>query len=321
VERLRGSAGQDLHLGAAALLDLGSLEAATSRLLAVVEGSQRRITGDRVAVPPADLVRRVVTAQPSLAGREVRVRVSPSAPDVVELAAPLVERALSLVLDNAARHGGGGPIDIDIELESEGLILRVRDDGTGFTWEQNGVRPQGGGGLAQAARLAVALGGSLTVQAGVRGGTVAELRVAAQAGGAALRSDHASRVLVVDDNQINRRLAAAMLGRVGVEADVVDSAQEALAAMATTRYGLVLMDVQMPLMDGREATRVWRESAGGATASSVPIVALTAHVGQNERDACVAAGMDDYLSKPFGIEELAVVCRRWLGADQAGPDR
>ena len=68
----------------------------------------------------------------------------------------------------------------------------------------------------------------------------------------------------------------------------------------------------MPGLDGRETTVAWRRGTAGESRADVPIVALTAHVGQDERDACAAAGMDDYLSKPFGIDELAAMCRRWL---------
>ena len=119
-----------------------------------------------------------------------------------------------------------------------------------------------------------------------------------------------------------------MLTRSGSDSDVVASGEEALRMLAERPYGLVLMDVQMPGMDGREATRRWRRGGGGATAAAVPVVALTAmraawaacsaHVGQDDRDACAAAGMDDYRSKPFGVEALATMCRRRLDGARAG---
>jgi CheY-like chemotaxis protein len=90
--------------------------------------------------------------------------------------------------------------------------------------------------------------------------------------------------------------------------------------MRATPYGMVYMDVQMPDMDGREATRVWRTVTDGATSVDVPIVALTAHVGQTERDLCREAGMIDYLSKPFGIDSLAQMSRKWLDRDQVDGD-
>jgi CheY-like chemotaxis protein len=121
-----------------------------------------------------------------------------------------------------------------------------------------------------------------------------------------------SVVLVVDDNAVNRMLAGAMLGRLGVEHDLVPDGPSALAALGERRYGLVLMDVQMPGIDGRETTRRWRAVGTGASPVDVPVVALTAHVGDDERSLCADAGMDDFLSKPFGLAELETLCRRWL---------
>ncbi len=145
-----------------------------------------------------------------------------------------------------------------------------------------------------------------------RPGDGAASSVNGAAGGAA-----SSRVLLVDDNDINRRLAAAMLARLGVPCDVAADAAQAHAAMRGVAYGLVLMDVQMPGMDGREAAGVWRRTGSGATPTDVPIVALTAHVGDHEREDCVRAGMDGYLSKPFGLDGLAETVTRWLGAGQS----
>jgi CheY-like chemotaxis protein len=150
------------------------------------------------------------------------------------------------------------------------------------------------------------------------GGTLARLRVQAPVHVPTVAAGRSTRVLLVDDNDVNRRLAAAMLGKLGVATDVVDSGEAALESLRATPYGLVLMDVQMPGMDGREATRAWRTRGGGATPPDVPIVALTAHVGQTERDLCRDAGMVDYLSKPFGIDALSDMVQRWLDPDHAG---
>jgi CheY-like chemotaxis protein len=130
-----------------------------------------------------------------------------------------------------------------------------------------------------------------------------------------------ARVLVVDDNPVNRMLAGAMLGRLGIEHDLVDGGLPALAALAEQRFDLVLMDVQMPGIDGREATRRWRSDGRGVSALDVPVVALTAHVGDDERSLCADAGMDDFLSKPFGLAELEALCRRWLAAPEGQPAR
>lgn len=122
-------------------------------------------------------------------------------------------------------------------------------------------------------------------------------------------------VLVVEDNAINRRLAVVMLEKIGCLVSVADDGQTALSQIECQEFDLVLMDCQMPVMDGLEATRRIRageQSAGGA---HIPIVALTAHAMENERQICFEAGMDDYLSKPFTKLDIERIVRKWARAD------
>ncbi|HZO81232.1 MAG TPA: response regulator [Candidatus Binataceae bacterium] len=122
----------------------------------------------------------------------------------------------------------------------------------------------------------------------------------------------AQTVLVVEDNVVNRRLAQAQLSALGFAADVVANAQEALAAMARRRYALVLMDCQMPGMDGYQTTAEIRRREAAAAHRSV-VVAMTAHARHGARRECLEAGMDDYISKPVEIEALEALLKRWLG--------
>ncbi len=143
----------------------------------------------------------------------------------------------------------------------------------------------------------------------------------------------AARVLVVEDNLINQKLTVRMLEKLGFQSDVVGNGQEALAALAHGSYAIVLMDCQMPLVDGFEATRLIRQREAvtqkSATADCpathhIPIVALTANAMRGDRERCLAAGMDDYLTKPVRKEDLKGILDRWISAaiqvrvDQSG---
>ena len=118
------------------------------------------------------------------------------------------------------------------------------------------------------------------------------------------------RVLVVEDNLVNQKVAAKMLEKLGCRVDVAANGREAVEGLARIQYSLVFMDCQMPEMDGFEATRLIRqqERAWG----HIPIVAMTANAMVEDRAQCLAIGMDDFLSKPVQSQDLALVLRRWL---------
>lgn len=109
-------------------------------------------------------------------------------------------------------------------------------------------------------------------------------------------------------------MTGAMIEYFGCRADVVGNGREALAAVAGAVYDLILMDCQMPEMDGYDATRAIREreAACDGEIRRIPIVALTAHAMEGDREICLEAGMDDYLSKPYKPDQLSVVLARWL---------
>jgi CheY-like chemotaxis protein len=135
---------------------------------------------------------------------------------------------------------------------------------------------------------------------------------------ATTRPGRTPHVLLAEDNPVNRLVALGILARLGVHADAVANGAEAVAALETTLYDLVLMDVQMPEMDGFEATAAIRRREGRG-AGRIPIIAMTAHAMQGDRERCLAAGMDDYVPKPIARRQLEEVLSRWIPAPAEHP--
>ena len=179
-------------------------------------------------------------------------------------------------------------------------------------------------GLAISRSLARLMGGDLTVESELGRGSVFRLRVpleAAQAPGAsppaAAPADAASpvryrgrRILLAEDNPVNQRVASRMLEKLGAAVDIAGNGRQAVAMALAADYDLVLMDCQMPEMDGFEATRELRASLGPR--ARVPIAAVTANAMAGDREKCLEAGMDDFLAKPIDSRQLAELLDRSL---------
>ena len=125
------------------------------------------------------------------------------------------------------------------------------------------------------------------------------------------------KLLVAEDNQINQLVARVMLERMGYAVDVASDGLEAVGMWGSGDYGAVLMDCQMPQLDGYDATR--RIRAVEARGSRVPIIAVTANAMKGDRERCLESGMDDYLTKPIQIDVLRAALARWIGSDGARP--
>ena len=132
-----------------------------------------------------------------------------------------------------------------------------------------------------------------------------------------------AHVLLAEDNPVNQEVALSMLELLGCQIDIANNGQEAFEATATSNYDIILMDCQMPEMDGFEATQVIRNrEAFSAQRPHVPIIALTANAMQGDRERCLTAGMDDYLSKPFTQDKLQAILLHWCpqpAEEQASP--
>ncbi len=143
-----------------------------------------------------------------------------------------------------------------------------------------------------------------------------EQRASGSADASAYRRGH---ILVAEDERVNQQLLQAMLDGLGYRVTMTNNGREALAAAAQDRFDLVLMDCQMPVMDGYAATRTIREQEAqrsapltGQASARLPIVALTADALKGDRERCLAGGFDDYLSKPYTRQQLRDVIQRWL---------
>ena len=119
-----------------------------------------------------------------------------------------------------------------------------------------------------------------------------------------------ARILLAEDNLVNQTVAQAMLELLGCDVDIANNGREAIDAFGRSAYDLVLMDCQMPTMDGFEATAVIRQQ--GSDTRRTPVIALTANAMEGDRERCLAAGMDDYLGKPYTQQDLQHVLQRWL---------
>jgi signal transduction histidine kinase/AmiR/NasT family two-component response regulator len=249
-----------------------------------------------------------------------------------------LRQVLTNLVGNAVKFTERGSVQVVVEQTREdggrvGLHFAVRDTGIGVPVEQQGrifdvftqadgstTRRYGGTGLGLAIskRLVELMGGRIGVDSRPgRGSTfwfTLTARVAGEVATADVRRTDA-RVLLVEDNPVNRQIARRLLEKRGLAVICVEDGQQALQRLAEGGFDLVLMDCQMPVLDGLDATRRFRareaaEAHGGD--ERLPIVALTAGAMDADRESCLAAGMDDYLVKPFKAVQLDAILARWL---------
>jgi signal transduction histidine kinase/CheY-like chemotaxis protein len=315
------------------LLDISRIEFGRMRL-------QRQV----VALAPmvhevVDLLRPVAQAK----GLALLCALDPDLPAAVETDPARVRQVLHNLLGNALKFTEQGQVRLALARRGKLLQFTVTDTGKGIApallerifdaFEQGPEARQSGTGLGLtiSRHLARALGGNLTVQSPPGSGAVFQFTLACQA--AHLPPDNAAKpaalangalqgeVLVVEDNAVNALVTTGMLAKLGLRSRVAEDGAQALAELARAPVDLVLLDCQMPVLDGWETARQWRqrEAEGLAPPGRLPIVALTANAVAGDRELCLAAGMDDYLSKPFTLDDLGAVLQRHLGpAETAG---
>ncbi|MEM9382008.1 MAG: ATP-binding protein [Planctomycetota bacterium] len=254
------------------------------------------------------------------------------------------------LVGNAAKFTHTGSIEVGVSVtgregDAHALRIEVTDTGIGIPSDRCGAifetftqvdgestREYGGTGLGLAIsrKLALLMGGDVDLEStegeGSTFGCTLPLRPAAAAlDGDPVRAEPPSevppglRVLLVEDNAVNVRVGERLLERLACEVEVAVNGREAVAAAAASAYDVILMDLQMPVMGGMEATRRILEEARARGEQPCPILALTADAMDHHRRRCEEAGMVDFLSKPIRIEELEAALARWAGADDA-PD-
>jgi CheY-like chemotaxis protein len=232
-----------------------------------------------------------------------------------------LRRALHLLVSHAVNATESGEVRVCARLEErmpDGLRVRfeVTDGGAGLMTDPTGDFPIEGS-LRGSADVDLALWKQvvqpMAYELGVRSGTERGNTIWFDVLLEGLESKAAAsggRILVVEDNLVNQKVAMRMIQKLGYAVDVVDDGKAALDALARQHFDLVLMDCQMPVMDGYEATQEIRrrETRGNRT----PIVALTAQTISSNRQRCLEIGMDDFVTKPVTTEQLRRVLDDWL---------
>jgi signal transduction histidine kinase/CheY-like chemotaxis protein len=265
---------------------------------------------------------------------QFRLVLPPDLPALVSGDATRVKQVLHNLIGNAIKFTTAGRVSLQVQHGDAQLRFTVRDSGPGIApewvplifnaFEHYGQRRRAGTGLgiglSISREVARSRGGDVVWEAGSPSGSVFVFTAAApvaagnaQAQARARRRRFTGRALLVDDNAVNAEIAAALMRDLGFQVELASDGHEALSRMAESRFDVVLMDCEMPQLDGYEATRRWRaiEQQHG-DGRHVPIMALTANAVAGDRERCLEFGMDDYLAKPFEVSELEAVLERVL---------
>jgi signal transduction histidine kinase/CheY-like chemotaxis protein/HPt (histidine-containing phosphotransfer) domain-containing protein len=275
---------------------------------------------------------RTFTARAREKGLSLDLAMDDALPDALRGDPMRLRQILVNLIGNALKFTSEGGIEVRAfaQASKSGFELHcsVRDSGIGMSPEQqerifeafaqadtSTTRRYGGSGLGLAisVNLVKLMGGRIWVDSAVGEGStfhfIVHLEQALQdpplAAPAPVEKDHfASRhILLAEDNPLNQKVAVGLLREAGHEITVVNNGLEAVAALSAGTFDIVLMDVQMPEMDGLAATQLIRQNEG-ETGGHTPIIALTAHAMKGDRERCLAAGMDDYISKPIDRKKI-----------------
>ena len=304
-----------------------------------------KLTLERANFKLRELVRnavQLISAGARAKDLEIVAEIGDEAPDLLSGDAVRLRQILLNLLSNSVKFTERGTIRValsaDPVAEPDCVLLRVSVSDTGIGISQEGqrrlfqsfsqaesstTRRYGGTGLGLAIskRLIELMGGEIGFESapgvGSRFWFTAKLNLGAEVqpeesktgGDSQDRESNIGTILVVEDNRINQKVLSHQLINLGYAIEVAENGAEAVEKVKARRYDLVFMDVQMPVMDGFQATRQIRNL--GDHSSSIPIVAVTANAFQSEREKCFSFGMDDYLTKPVDKDRLKEALERW----------
>ncbi|HEB55002.1 MAG TPA: response regulator [Gammaproteobacteria bacterium] len=292
-----------------------------------------------------DVIRESVTMIENRAStRNITIASDPLPGDIyVKADRKRLKQIIVNLLDNAVKYNKqGGMVTIDVKkVENEYIQLSVIDTGYGIDddsidelfkpFSRLGAERIGidgtGIGLSLSKQLVELMEGRIGVKCRQGEGCCfwialpsvmpeehdEEKRETADAG--VFMASGNDRILLVEDNLVNCEVAVDMLESIGLDVDIANNGEQALELYDRNSYKLILMDCEMPVMDGFTATRKLRLKEREKQLQSVPIIALTAHAISGAREKCIASGMDDFLSKPFSMSDLTSMLRKWLESD------
>jgi PAS domain S-box-containing protein len=288
--------------------------------------------------PALDQVTRVLTARADEKGINFSCRIAPEVPDALVGDRVRLQQVLLNLGGNGIKFTERGEVAVAVSVESQDaaqvcLAFAVRDTGIGISAAESErlfqpfaqadpstTRRFGGAGLGLsiAASLVGLMGGRISVESQPQQGSTFRFAIrlplaqqqllVRETPGTRFSATSSLRILLVEDNPANQKFATFMLKERGHEVDIAGDGQQGCGMAQQNQYDVILMDVQMPVMDGLEATKAIRAWEDGR--SRVPIVAVTAHAMKEDRERCLAAGMDGYLSKPIDAGEMFAMLDR-----------
>ena len=317
------------------ILDISRIEAGKAELEEVVFSPRASL----------DQVMKILSLQAEGKGLNLTYRVRPEVPEAVVGDAGRLRQVIFNLVNNAIKFTEKGQVEVEVGVDSlseDEVVLgfRVADTGVGippdkldeifdpFAQADSSMTRKYGGtglGLAISREWVRMMGGEIWVEsepergstfsftARFRPGELKESETPARSAATGKGSSERLMILLAEDNPVNQRLAVALLKKQGHEVKVAADGLEALKALEEEGFDLILMDVQMPEMDGFEATAAIRQKekdSGGR----IPIIGLTAHAMSGDRERCLAAGMDDYVAKPFDSPSLVAALERLSGS-------